>query len=120
MELVTVQIKKSTLDNGSQELIINEINDYINNNNKPVDRLTYYLVHKGFRKTPERYKLLEAITKKQGQFNSIELFNEMEQTYRLSLATIYNCINIYLDCGIIKRVNETNQLFKTTYFETVK
>lgn len=65
------------------------------------DVFTEYLAKKAHRKTPERYAILEHIYHKEGHFDAEMLFNEMQTNYRVSLATIYNTIELLLDCSLI-------------------
>lgn len=63
--------------------------------------LDNYLVEKKHRKTPERYAILKEIYEHDGHFHAEMLFNRMQNKYRVSLATIYNTLELLLDCNLI-------------------
>jgi Fur family ferric uptake transcriptional regulator len=65
------------------------------------DIFTEYLIKRHHRKTPERYAILEQIYSYEGHFNAEILFNLMQSNYRVSLATIYNTLELLLDCRLI-------------------
>lgn len=53
--------------------------------------LTNYLTLNNFRKTPERYAILDAVYSIQGHFTLEELGNKLEkENFRVSRATLYN------------------------------
>jgi Fur family ferric uptake transcriptional regulator len=62
---------------------------------------TDYLKKHNHRKTPERYAILERINSFEGHFNADILFNLMQTEYRVSLATVYNTLEILQDCKLI-------------------
>ncbi|HLP04495.1 MAG TPA: Fur family transcriptional regulator [Paludibacter sp.] len=53
------------------------------------------------RKTPERYAILERIYTYDHHFNAEVLYNDMQDKYRVSLATIYNTLELLLECKLI-------------------
>ncbi len=65
------------------------------------DIFTEYLKKHKHRKTPERYAILERIYSYEGHFNADVLYNLMEAEYRVSLATVYNTLELLLDCKLI-------------------
>ena len=80
------------------------------------DIFTEYLVKKEHRKTPERYAILEHIYLHEGHFDAEMLFKAMQHNYRVSLATIYNTIEVLLDCCLIVKhpfAGQTAQFEKT-------
>lgn len=62
---------------------------------------TEYLKEHKHRKTPERYAILERIYLYEGHFNADILFNIMQAEYRVSLATVYNTLELLLECKLI-------------------
>lgn len=62
---------------------------------------TDYLKNHHHRKTPERFAILERIYSFEGHFNADILFSGMQENYRVSLATVYNTLELLIDCKLI-------------------
>ena len=66
------------------------------------DDFTEYLTLRKHRKTFERYAILDHIYSIDGHFNMDSLYNSMlEACFRVSRSTLYNTIELLLDCGLV-------------------
>lgn len=62
---------------------------------------TKFLIEKKHRKTPERYAILERVYTHDGHFSAELLYNAMQNDYRVSLATVYNTLELLLECKLV-------------------
>ncbi|MDE7160269.1 MAG: transcriptional repressor [Muribaculaceae bacterium] len=70
-----------------------------------------FLSASGLRKTPERFEILSRVLEIKGHFGVDYLHGLMEESgYHVSRATVYNTLDLLLDCGLIRRhIFETHQ-----------
>ncbi|HRZ96125.1 MAG TPA: Fur family transcriptional regulator [Paludibacter sp.] len=64
---------------------------------------TEYLVKNQHRKTPERFAILEHIAEIDGHFTAEVLYKNMQTNFRVSLASVYNNLDLLTKTGLLTR-----------------
>ena len=68
--------------------------------------LSFHLKEKGLRSTKQRLCVYDVILEKRDHPTADDIFLRVRKKLpKISYATVYNCLETFVDCGLVKKIN---------------
>lgn len=75
------------------------------------EKLTVYVSDHHLRNTPERYAVLDAVFSSDGLFDVDMLYQQLEEQFRVSRASIYSTLDLLVRIGLVARIQMPTKVY---------